>query len=103
MVGLQSGSDQRIQGGIWSRDRSDIKTVFYHFVYQQIARIRDQRIAGIGYQSDIVPFLKQLDDAFGRFFLIEIVIGDHPGMDVKMTQQFDRITRIFTGDHVDIS
>ena len=36
-------------------------------------------------KEEVVNFLKKFDDTFAGFFFVEIMIGDHPGMDIEMT------------------
>jgi len=69
--------------------------------HEHEAGVRDPRRAGVGHQRYARTLLHFFHQFRGTRHLVMLVITGCPGRDAVVIQQFLRLPRIFTGDHVD--
>jgi hypothetical protein len=61
---MHSGTNESGENRRSSGNRDDSNILFYRSLHEDIGRIGDSRSSGIGYESNIFPFLKKCYDFF---------------------------------------
>ena len=97
-VGRQARHDERRQHGGRPRNRGDLDPGRQRFLNQLIARIGDERRAGVGDEREPRAVLEARDEMRAHHARIVLVIGDERRGYAVMREQRPRDARVL-GDH----
>ena len=100
LVRGQAGDRQRRQNGRSTGDRRDGVAGLLHGADELVARVGNERRAGIRYQRDRRPFRKPLQKLRPCCRGVVVVVGCQRGSDGISVEQLARHPRIFAGDEV---